>query len=67
MNQYSFPDHVPISDEARDLISRILTGYPSARPTLDQICMHPFMTNCQIPKLLPQSLLACPPSGQYIR
>ena len=25
MNQYSFPDHVPISDEARDIISRILT------------------------------------------
>jgi|TARA_B100000780_G_C21008475_1_gene403736 polo-like kinase 1 len=66
-NQYSFPDHVPISDEARDLISRILTGDPAARPTLEQICMHPFMTNCQIPKFLPQSLLACPPSGQYIR
>jgi polo-like kinase 1 len=67
MNQYSFPDHVPISDEARDIISRILTGDPAARPTLEQICMHPFMTNCQIPKTLPQSLLACPPSGQYIR
>jgi polo-like kinase 1 len=52
-NQYSFPDHVPITDEARDLISRILTGDPSARPTLDQICLHPFMTNCQIPKVLP--------------
>jgi polo-like kinase 1 len=53
MNQYSFPDHVPISDEARDIISRILTGDPAARPTLEQICMHPFMTNCQIPKTLP--------------
>ena len=52
-NQYSFPDHVPITDEARDLISRILTGDPSARPTLDQICLHPFMNNCQIPKVLP--------------
>jgi polo-like kinase 1 len=45
-NQYSFPEHVSISDEARDLISRILTGDPSARPTLEQICMHPFMTSC---------------------
>ena len=35
MNQYSFPDHVPISDEARDLISRILTGDPTARPNLE--------------------------------
>lgn len=25
------------------------------------------MTNCQIPKLLPQSFLACPPSEQYIK
>jgi len=24
--------------------------------------MHPFMTSCQIPKFLPQSLLAVPPS-----
>jgi len=62
-NQYSFPEHVPISNEARDLICRILTGDPAARPTLDQIAVHPFMTNCQIPKLLPQSLLACPPSS----
>ena len=36
---------VPISEEARDLVSRILTGDPAARPTLDQICIHPFMTN----------------------
>ena len=34
-NQYSFPDHVPISDEAKDLVSSILTGDPTARPTLD--------------------------------
>lgn len=39
-NQYSFPDHIPISDEARDLISRILTGNPSDRPSLDQIMTH---------------------------
>jgi polo-like kinase 1 len=45
-NQYSFPDHIPISDEARDLISRILTGNPADRPTLDQIMSHQFMTNC---------------------
>jgi polo-like kinase 1 len=34
-NQYNFPDHVQISDEARDLISRILTGDPTARPSLE--------------------------------
>jgi len=45
-NQYTFPDHVSISDEAKDLIMSILTSDPSARPTLEQICSHPFMTSC---------------------
>ena len=29
MNAYSFPDHVPISEPAKDLISKILQGDPS--------------------------------------
>jgi polo-like kinase 1 len=35
MNAYSFPDHVVISEAAKDLISKILIGDPSLRPTLD--------------------------------
>lgn len=51
-NQYTFPDHVQISEEARDLITCILTGDPSARPSLDQISAHPFMKE-PYPKFLP--------------
>ena len=67
MNAYSFPEHVIISDAAKDLISKILTGDPKLRPTLDEICAHDFLTSNTIPKALPQSFLACPPSAQYIR
>jgi polo-like kinase 1 len=35
MNAYAFPEHVVISDAAKDLVSRILIGDPSQRPTLD--------------------------------
>jgi polo-like kinase 1 len=38
---------------------------PSKRPTLDEIMQSPFMTSSQIPKTLPRSTLACPPSKGY--
>jgi polo-like kinase 1 len=44
MNNYSFPDHVPISDNARNLITKILNLDPTKRPTLDEISNHPFIT-----------------------
>ena len=39
------------------------------RPTLDEILAHEFLNHPggTIPKTLPQSFLACPPSAQYIR
>ena len=44
MNNYAFPDHVPISDNARNLITKILNLDPTKRPTLDEISNHPFIT-----------------------
>ena len=44
MNSYSFPDHVPISDNAKNLITKILNLDPTKRPTLDDISNHPFIT-----------------------
>lgn len=69
MNAYSFPDHIIISDAARNLITSILNGDPKLRPTLDEILAHEFMNHPggSIPKVLPQSFLACPPSAQFIR
>lgn len=67
-NSYSFPDHVQISDPARDLIKRILIKDPKKRPSLDDILNHEFLNpNYSIPKSLPSSLLVCPPSSSYLK
>eukprot|EP00357_Protocruzia_adherens_P032235 CAMPEP_0115018538 /NCGR_PEP_ID=MMETSP0216-20121206/28876_1 /TAXON_ID=223996 /ORGANISM="Protocruzia adherens, Strain Boccale" /LENGTH=581 /DNA_ID=CAMNT_0002389773 /DNA_START=88 /DNA_END=1830 /DNA_ORIENTATION=- len=68
MNAYTFPEHVTISDQAKALITRILHSEPARRPGLDEIMAHEFfhMGN-SIPKLLPVSTLACPPSSSYLR
>ena len=68
MNDYVFPDHIAISDEARHLISSILHLDPTKRPNLDEILDHNFfhMGN-PIPKLMPASTLACPPSSTYLK
>ena len=68
MNNYTFPENVTITDQARDLIQRILNNDPSRRPTVDEILMHPWLCGeGTIPKLLPPSTLACAPSATYIR
>lgn len=68
MNAYSFPDHITISSQARDLIAKILNLDPAMRPTLEEILDHPFLhVGSAIPKLLPASTLACPPSTSYMK
>jgi polo-like kinase 1 len=68
MNAYSFPDHVPLSESSKSLISKILVTEPGKRPTLDDILAHEFFhQGNSIPKLLPPSTLACPPSASYLR
>jgi polo-like kinase 1 len=68
MNSYSFPENVPISDQARNLITKILNLDPLKRPSLDEILAHQFLNNGgTIPRSLPLSTLACPPSGNYIK
>jgi len=64
MNSYSFPDNVPISVEARALVTRILHLNPSFRPSLDEVLSHAYFNQGNtIPKLLPTSTLACAPSN----
>ena len=68
MNNYNFPDHVPITDNARNLITKILNLDPLKRPSLDEILNHPFLLPVHsIPKSMPLSTLACPPSANYIK
>ena len=68
MNSYSFPERALISDGAKTLITDVLTTDPMRRPTLDgMIASDFFALGTSIPKLLPTSTLACPPSLSYIR
>lgn len=68
MNQYSFPENVPISDNAKALITSILNTDPSKRPSVDEVINSDWMTlNGTVPRLLPASTLACPPSSTYLR
>ena len=67
MCAYSFPEHIPLSDNVKNLISKILQLDPAKRPTLDDIMRHPFLNNGKgIPRYLPLSTLACPPSKNYL-
>lgn len=68
MNAYTFPDHIVISDQIKSLITKILQTDPNKRPGLDEILSHDFFNmGNSIPKLLPASTLACPPSNSYIK
>jgi len=55
---YTFPKEIPISKEAKDLISSILVKNPNERPKIDEIKASPFFKNGEgIPKCLPVSTL----------
>lgn len=67
MNAYSFPENISISEELKDLITNILVNDPTQRPTLDDIQNSRFLTRNPVPKLLPASSLAVPPSSSYLK
>jgi polo-like kinase 1 len=67
-NAYSFPERAVISDASKNLIKEILQTDPLKRPTLDMILSSDFFQlGVTIPKFLPVSVLACPPSLSYIK
>jgi polo-like kinase 1 len=67
MCAYTFPEHIPYSENVRNIISRILVIDPSKRPSLEEVLQHPFINNGQgFPRSLPLSTLACPPSKSYL-
>jgi len=65
-NKYHFPSHVPMSEDSRDLISRMLQTQPDKRLSLDKISMHPFFTHdmTKIPKSLPSCCTHIAPDWQ---
>lgn len=68
MNAYTFPETVQLSESVKSLISHTLVRDPAGRLSLDDILNHPFFHQGNIiPKLLPLSTLACPPSSSYMQ
>ena len=59
-NVYHFPEHIDLSENAQDLIRRILQTRPSHRLTIAQIRQHPFMDGT-IVATLPSSSIYTPP------
>mmetsp|Transcript_64108 Transcript_64108/g.111805 ORF Transcript_64108/g.111805 Transcript_64108/m.111805 type:complete len:936 (-) Transcript_64108:122-2929(-) len=55
-NQYSFPDTVRISDQAKDLIAAILRTDPRSRPSLDEILASPWFQNARLPPQMPVTI-----------
>lgn len=62
-NVYTFPEHVAASSAAKDLIARILQTDPAARPSLEQIARHPFMSgpDATVPRCMPITALQTAP------
>lgn len=55
--QYAFNDDISISNNAKNLISKLLILDPTKRLTLDQIKSHPFLNDSKMPETLPVSIL----------
>lgn len=58
---YYFPDRVKVSDEAKDLIKRMLQKNPDERPSLEEIGEHPFFAHHLTPAALPSTALVMEP------
>jgi len=54
---YKIPSDISVSDEAKDLIKRILVADPSKRITLSKIDQHPFLNDPCIPRVFGKELL----------
>mmetsp|Transcript_10170 Transcript_10170/g.13442 ORF Transcript_10170/g.13442 Transcript_10170/m.13442 type:complete len:709 (-) Transcript_10170:97-2223(-) len=61
-NQYTFPEHIPLSEAAIDLIESMLQTNPHERPSLEYISCHPFLSSRNMPQKLPASCLHFPPT-----
>lgn len=66
-NAYSFPEHVELSYEAKELIIKILVLDPKERPNLHQIKDFKFFTKNSIPTMIPLSSLAIAPTSNFVK
>ncbi|CCJ28348.1 unnamed protein product [Pneumocystis jirovecii] len=56
-NRYVFPEDIPISLEAKDLIGSLLDTDPLNRPCIDEIAEHPFFHIGYLPTEIPTHAL----------
>ena len=63
-NNYTFPQHVQVSESSKDFIRGLLKTDPLKRMSLETLLTHEFFTN--FPELMPVSTLSCPPSTVFI-
>jgi polo-like kinase 1 len=66
-NAYSFPEHVDLSFEAKELIIKILVLDPKERPTLTEIKNFRFFSKNPIPGMMPLSSLAIAPTLNFMK
>lgn len=67
INSYKFPDHILISQDAKDLIKSLLIIDPKMRLKIDDIKKHSFMTRLPIAKSLPNSVCVSPPDSSFVK
>ncbi|KAF9303971.1 Cell cycle serine/threonine-protein kinase cdc5/MSD2, partial [Linnemannia elongata] len=61
-NIYEFPKDVPISEEAKSLIARLLDPKPKSRPSIATVTNHAFFTSGYCPSKLDRSALETAPN-----
>ena len=64
---FSFPEDIVISSQAKDFIRRCLTVDISKRINLQEMLDHDFFTLIPIPKQIPVSTLVCPPAAAFLK
>lgn len=66
-NQYDFPKQIPLSAEGKQLIKILLDPNPKTRITLQQLKIHPFLANQNIPAVMPAYTISLPPQSNFLR
>ncbi|KAF9429367.1 Cell cycle serine/threonine-protein kinase cdc5/MSD2 [Entomortierella beljakovae] len=56
-NNYVFPDDLQISEDAKNLVSALLTPTPASRPSVENVLSHPFFASGYCPEKLSRTSL----------
>ncbi|CDH50159.1 protein serine threonine kinase [Lichtheimia corymbifera JMRC:FSU:9682] len=51
---YEFPSSLNISEDAKDLVKKLLVNKPDQRPSVPEVLKHPFFVNGSLPPRIPK-------------